>query len=103
MCGFCSAFTGIGDIVVTATSRHSRNNRAGYFLGKGYSLEDTLNEVGMVVEGINCLKAAKQLSDKVGVEMPIVNAVYDVIYNNLDPRDAVNILMTRDKKPENAE
>lgn len=87
--------TGIGDIVVTATSRHSRNNKAGYLLGKGYSLEDTLNEVGMVVEGINALDAAKELEDKYNVEMPIVNAVYSVVRENKKPQDAVNELFAR--------
>ena len=87
--------TGIGDIVVTATSRHSRNNHAGQLLGKGYSLEDTLKEVGMVVEGINALDAAKELEEKYDVEMPIVNAVYSVVRENKKPQDAVNELFKR--------
>lgn len=92
--------TGIGDIVVTATSKHSRNHNAGELLGKGYSLDGTLKEIGMVVEGINCLKAAKQLSSKVSVEMPIVDAVYDVVFNNVPPKEAVNKLFARDLKAE---
>lgn len=92
--------TGIGDIVVTATSKHSRNHNAGLLIGQGKSLEETLKEVGMVVEGVNCLKAAKQLSTKVGVEMPIVNAVYSIIFEGEKPIDAVNSLFNRDLKIE---
>lgn len=88
--------TGIGDIVVTATSIHSRNHNAGVFLGQGLNLEQTLERVGMVVEGINCLKAAKQLADKYNVEMPIVNAVYSIIFEGVKPLDAVNLLFARD-------
>ena len=90
-----SGLTGIGDIVVTATSRHSRNNRAGQLLGQGYSLEETLKEVGMVVEGINALDAAKELEEKYKVEMPIVNAVYSVVREGVKPLDAVNALFSR--------
>lgn len=92
--------TGIGDIVVTATSIHSRNNRAGMLLGKGYTLEETLKEVGMVVEGINCLKAAKQLSLKTGVDTPIIDEIYSVIFEGKKPVDAVNALFARDLKHE---
>ena len=95
-----SGLTGIGDIVVTATSLHSRNHNAGVLLGKGYSLEYTLNEVGMVVEGINSLKAAKQLSTKVGVEMPIVNAIYALVFENKTPLEVVTNLFERDLKHE---
>ena len=95
-----SGLTGIGDIVVTATSKHSRNHNAGFLLGKGYSLEDTLKEVGMVVEGINCLKAAKELSTKLNVEMPIVDAIYNLIFNGLSPKETVQSLLSRDLKHE---
>ena len=87
--------TGIGDIVVTATSLHSRNHNAGYLLGQGKSLEETLEEVGMVVEGVNALVAAKQLSKKYQVEMPIVDAVYSVVYEGKNPRAAVSKLFSR--------
>ncbi len=87
--------TGIGDIVVTATSRHSRNHNAGELLGKGKSLEETLKEVGMVVEGVNALVAAKQLSTKLNIKMPIVDAVYSVIYEGVDPKEAVVSLFNR--------
>ena len=87
--------TGIGDIVVTATSRHSRNHNAGVLLGQGKSLDETLKEVGMVVEGVNALIAAKQLSNKIGLKMPIVDAVYSVVYEGVDPKEAVVELFNR--------
>lgn len=87
--------TGIGDIVVTATSNFSRNHNAGVLLGQGKSLEHTLKEIGMVVEGLNALEAAKELADRYHVEMPIVNAVYEVIYNRINPKDAVVALFNR--------
>lgn len=92
--------SGIGDLIVTCTSMHSRNRRAGILIGKGMSLEQTLDEIHMVVEGINTTRATKELADKLGVEMPIVNAAYDVLYNGLSPKDAVTALMLRTKKDE---
>lgn len=91
---------GIGDIVVTATSTHSRNHNCGYLIGRGYSLDDALKEVGMVVEGVNALKAAKQLEMKYHVELPIVNAVYDVLMNGKDVEMAVASLFSRNMKSE---
>ena len=91
---------GIGDLVVTATSIHSRNNRAGMLLGQGYSIEETLRKVGMVVEGLNTLPAAMQLAEKHGVEMPIVFGVNDIVNKGLSPRQVVNGLMNRDRKEE---
>lgn len=90
--------TGIGDIVVTSTSKHSRNYNAGFYLGKGYSLDETLSKVGMVVEGVNCLKAAKKLANKYGVEMPIVDAVYSIVFENAKAFDAVDALFNRELK-----
>ena len=95
-----AGLTGIGDIVVTSTSKHSRNYNAGYLIGQDFSLNETLEKIGMVVEGINCLKAAKELSTKVGVEMPIVNAIYSVIFEKVHPIEAVNSLFSRDLKAE---
>ena len=92
--------TGIGDIVVTATSKHSRNHNAGYLLGQGKSLDETLKEIGMVVEGINALVAAKELSQKYHVEMPIVDGVYSIIYQGVEPKKAVSMLFNRDTKSE---
>lgn len=91
-----SGLAGIGDIVVTATSKHSRNHNAGALLGSGVPLKETLEQVGMVVEGINCLKAAKQLALKTNVEMPIIKGVYDIVFNGLKPVDAVNALVGRE-------
>ena len=92
--------TGIGDIVVTATSKHSRNHNAGYLLGQGKTLEEAKQEIGMVIEGINALVAAKELSEKYSIEMPIVNGVYSIIYNGVNPKVAVAKLFNRSTKAE---
>lgn len=92
---------GVGDLVVTATSRHSRNSRAGYLLGQGNSLEDTLQQVGMVVEGINALPAAKRLAEKNNVDIPIIDAVYNIVNNKVNPKDIVLSLLSREQKQEN--
>ena len=92
--------SGLGDLLVTCLSEHSRNRKAGKLIGSGKSLEETRKEVGMTIESIDNIDVAYELAKKYNVEMPIVNAVYDVLYNNLDPHEAVKILMTREKKPE---
>ena len=92
--------TGIGDIVVTATSKHSRNHNAGVLLAQGNNLEQTLEKIGMVVEGVNALIAAEQLAAKYNVELPIVNAVYAVVYKGANPTDVVNKLFLRKTKSE---
>ncbi len=91
---------GIGDLIVTATSMHSRNNRCGYRIGQGISVEQAVHEVGMVVEGINAIPAAIKLARKYRVEMPIVEMANAVVTNKITPKDAVNQLMTRRKKAE---
>ena len=91
---------GIGDLIVTATSVHSRNNRCGLLLGQGIAPEDAVKQVGMVVEGIHALPAAMRLAKQYGVEMPIVAAVNAVVEGTLSPNDAVQLLMSREKKPE---
>ena len=91
---------GIGDLIVTATSVHSRNNRAGCLIGSGKTPAEAIEAVGMVVEGINALPAAMCLKETYGVEMPIVEAVNAVVNQGADPRETVRELMTRDKKPE---
>ena len=91
---------GIGDLIVTATSVHSRNNRCGMLLGKGVAPKEAVKQVGMVVEGINALPAAMRLAEKYQVEMPIVAAVNAVVNEGADPNDAVAKLMSRDQKPE---
>lgn len=86
---------GVGDLIVTATSPHSRNNRAGYLIGRGMIAEEATREVGMVVEGLNALPAALILAERYGVDMPILFAVRDVVYNGKDPQQAVDELMLR--------
>ena len=92
--------TGLGDLIVTCLSEHSRNRRAGRCIGRGLSLEETKKEIGMTIESVDNIDVAHALAIKYNVEMPIVNAVYDVLYNNLKPADAVIKLMTREKKCE---
>lgn len=92
--------TGIGDLIVTCTSMHSRNRRAGILLGQGKSLDETLSEIKMVTEGITSCSAAYELAKKLNVDMPIVNEAYAVLYENKNPRTAVLDLMLRGKKEE---
>ncbi len=95
-----SGLAGIGDLIVTATSEHSRNNRCGRLIGQGYAPSAAVKEVGMVVEGINALPAAMKLSEKYSVELPITETVYNIVFNGKSPSEAVWKLMTRDKKSE---
>ena len=90
--------SGLGDLVVTCLSEHSRNRRAGKLMGQGKTLEETKKEVGMTIESIDNIEVAKKLADKYNVETPIINAVYDMIQGKLDPKAGVDMLMTRDKK-----
>ena len=92
---------GIGDLIVTATSMHSRNNRCGMLLGQGVSPEEAVKQVGMVVEGIHALNAAMILMEKYHVEMPIVKAVNAVVNQGADARTEVLKLMGREQRPEN--
>ncbi len=91
---------GIGDLIVTATSVHSRNNRCGVLLGQGLPVEEAIREVGMVVEGVNALPAALQLAERYGVELPIVTGVNAVVRGEMTPAQMGRVLMTRDKTPE---
>lgn len=91
---------GIGDLIVTCTSMHSRNRRAGILIGKGKSVEEAIKEVGMVVEGIYTTEAAYKLAKKNNVEMPIVEELYKIIYEGKKAKESVDSLMTRDKKDE---
>lgn len=92
--------SGLGDLIVTCLSEHSRNRRAGKLIGQGKNLEETKKEVGMVIESIDNIDVAYELCKIHNVDMPIVEIVYDVIYNKLDPKKAVTDLMTRSKKTE---
>ena len=98
-----SGLTGIGDLIVTCTSMHSRNRRAGILLGQGKTLKETLDEIKMVVEGVNTAKAAYALSIKYNVDMPITKEINEVLYNNKNTKDAVITLMTRNKTDEQEE
>lgn len=91
---------GLGDLIVTCTSVHSRNWRAGYALGTGKSVDEVEQEMGMVVEGIRTTKAAYQLAKKLNVEMPITEELYDVLFHNKPVDEAVSELMGRVKKQE---
>lgn len=95
-----NGLSGMGDLIVTCTSMHSRNRRCGILIGQGHSIEKSIEEIGQVVEGIKTTKAAYLLSQDYGVEMPIVSTLYEVLYGTLDPRQAVESLMTRKHKEE---
>ena len=90
--------SGLGDLIVTCLSEHSRNRKAGKLIGQGKTLEETKKEVGMVIESIDNIDVAYELSKIHNIEMPIVETVYQVIYEKLDPQEAVKKLMTRNKK-----
>ncbi len=92
--------SGLGDLIVTCLSEHSRNRKAGYLIGKGETLEETKKQVGMVIESIDNIEVAYKLANQNNIEMPIVEMVYDILYNNLEPKKAAQMLMTRDMKSE---
>lgn len=95
-----AGLTGMGDLIVTCTSMHSRNRRAGILIGQGMPLEKVLAEVHMVVEGVNTAKAAYDLSQKYDVSMPITGEIYNVLFNGRSTADAVYSLMTRGRRHE---
>ena len=97
-----AGLSGIGDLIVTCASVHSRNRRAGYLMGKGYTMQEAMDEVKMVVEGVYSAKAAKELSEKYEVEMPIVDEVNKILFENKPASEAVIDLMLRDKKVESS-
>lgn len=91
---------GIGDLIVTATSRHSRNNRAGFLIGQGIPVEDAVKQIGMVVEGMNALPAAMTLCERFSMDMPLISAVNAVVKEHARPSDVVKDLMNRSLKME---
>ncbi len=95
-----AGLAGIGDLIVTCTSMHSRNRRAGIYIGEGLSVDKAIEKVGMTVEGYKTTHAAYCLSQKSGVEMPIVDECYRVLYEGKNPREAIKDLMQRAKKHE---
>lgn len=92
--------TGLGDLIVTCLSNHSRNRRAGILIGQGKTIEEAKQEIGMTIEAIDNIEIAYELSKKYNVEMPIVKSIYDILYNDLSPREALLNLMTREGKQE---
>jgi glycerol-3-phosphate dehydrogenase (NAD(P)+) len=92
-----SGLAGVGDLIVTCTSQHSRNYRAGFALGQGKSLQEVLDQMGMVVEGVRATKAAYKIAGEKGVEMPITNELYHVLFEGKSPKTAVEDLMGRRK------
>lgn len=95
-----SGLAGVGDLVVTCLSRHSRNRHVGEALGRGRSLDEILSEMVMVAEGVRTTRAAVALGEKYGVELPIIEMVHRVLFDNHDPREAINLLMTRPPRQE---
>ncbi len=95
-----SGLSGIGDLIVTCTSMHSRNRRAGILIGQGKTVDEAQKEVNMVVEGVRSCRAAKELADRLNVEMPIISEAYKVLFEGLDPKTAIGNLMNRTKKNE---
>ena len=97
-----TGLTGIGDLIVTCASVHSRNRKAGYLMGQGKSMQEAMEEVQMVVEGVYSAKAAAKLAGKYGVSMPIVTEVNRVLFEGKKPGDAVDELMLRESRSEHA-
>ncbi|MEX0686286.1 MAG: NAD(P)H-dependent glycerol-3-phosphate dehydrogenase [Balneolales bacterium] len=95
-----SGLAGIGDLIVTCTSRHSRNRFVGYQIGKGETLEEIVSKMNMVAEGVNTTRSVYKWSQKLNVDMPITERVYNVLFENVNPKDTVYDLMTRDPKEE---
>ena len=95
-----AGLAGIGDLIVTCTSRHSRNNTCGQYIGEGMTYEEARDKVGMVVEGYHALGAAMALCQKYDVDMPIITAVYDIVENGVKPAEAIRTLMARSIRSE---
>lgn len=95
-----SGLSGIGDLIVTCTSMHSRNRRCGIMIGEGIEAKEAISKVGMVVEGVFTCNAAYELAQKYNVEMPIVEMIYKILNEGVNAAEAVNMLMTREKKNE---
>ena len=98
-----SGLTGMGDLIVTCASRHSRNRKAGMLMGQGYTMQEAMDEVKMVVEGVYSAKAAVALGQKYQVSMPIIEQVNKVLFQNKSAKEAVLELMLRDRKTEHSD
>ena len=90
--------SGLGDLIVTSMSNHSRNRRAGLLLAKGYSIEKMKEEIGQTIESLDNIEAAYFIAKDLNVELPIVNIIYEILHNNLQPEEAVKQLMLRDRR-----
>jgi glycerol-3-phosphate dehydrogenase (NAD(P)+) len=97
-----AGLAGLGDLIVTCTSKHSRNRRAGVLIGKGVEVQQAMKEVGAVVEGYYAAKAARDLSEKTGVNMPICTEAYKILYEGKSPREAMRDLMSRARRNEDS-
>lgn len=95
-----SGLSGVGDLIVTCTSKHSRNRKAGFLIGKGYTMQEAMSEVKQVVEGVYCARAAYDLAKKYGVSMPIVEQINEVLFDGKTAKEAVIDLLLRDKRVE---
>lgn len=95
-----NGITGVGDLIVTCASKHSRNRKAGYLIGQGLTMQEAMDEVHMVVEGVYSTKAAYELGKKYGVDLPIINEVYSVLFENKNAAESVKELMLRNNKTE---
>ena len=97
-----AGLTGIGDLIVTCASKHSRNRRAGMLIGQGYTMDEAMAEVKMIVEGVYSAKAGMELANKYNLEVPIIQQVNEILFENKSASEAVDDLMFRDKKVENS-
>lgn len=95
-----AGLAGVGDLIVTCTSMHSRNRRAGILIGQGVPVQEAMKQVGAVVEGYYAAQSAWELAQRKNVDMPITEAAYAVLYESRDPREALNSLMLRDRTSE---
>ncbi len=96
-----AGLTGVGDLIVTCTSMHSRNRRCGILIGQGVPVEEAIGQIGMTVEGVASASTVRTLAERAGVDMPIIRAIYGILYENLPPEQVVKGLMRRDMKSEN--
>lgn len=95
-----SGLSGMGDLVVTCSSKYSRNRYAGELIGKGYTLKEAMQKIGMAVEGVHTVKVVNSVAEKIGVEMPISKACYSILYDGRSARETVDMLMQRRRKHE---
>ena len=98
-----AGLSGVGDLIVTCCSMHSRNRRAGILIGRGATVEEAMKEVGATVEGYYATEAGYHLAQQQGVSMPITEAMYGVLYGGLSAKDGIRMLLARPRKGEHEE